>query len=123
MSQITNSDTAAEAGRAAPICSESLKPLFIPLKREYFESFEQRKKSVEYRVHGPRWNKNTCQVGRRVTLSLGYGKQRRIGGVIVSFWQSSAFVENHDFVSCYGRRPNATAACIAIRVDSQNAKV
>lgn len=62
-----------------------MKPLFIPLKKEYFEAFERNKKDTEYRLYGPRWNEKTCTVGRAVTLSCGYGKQRRLNGVITHF--------------------------------------
>lgn len=61
------------------------KPLFIPLKAEYFEDFEARRKTKEYRVYGPRWNERTCTPGREVILSYGYGKKRRLKGVIQSF--------------------------------------
>ncbi|OPY72466.1 MAG: hypothetical protein A4E63_01209 [Syntrophorhabdus sp. PtaU1.Bin050] len=62
-----------------------MKPLFIPLKREHFESFESGAKTTEFRQYGPRWNERTCIVGRPVILSLGYGKQRRLKGVITAF--------------------------------------
>lgn len=61
-----------------------MKNLFIPLKREYFEAFENGSKKHEYRLFGPRWNKETCIVGRPVTLSCGYGKRHRLSGVIKS---------------------------------------
>jgi len=61
------------------------KPLFIPLKAKWFEAFEQCKKTIEYRVYGPRWNEKTCRRGRAVTLSYGYGKARRLYGVITGF--------------------------------------
>jgi hypothetical protein len=54
------------------------KPLFIPLKREYFEAFAANKKTVEIRKYGPRWNERTCFQGRPVLLSLGYGKTQRL---------------------------------------------
>ena len=57
-------------------------PLFIPLCREWFEKFERGEKTTEFRVYGPRWNERTCAPGRSVTLSLGYGKKRRICGTI-----------------------------------------
>jgi hypothetical protein len=62
-----------------------LPPLFIPLKRQFFEAFERGEKDFEYRKLGPRWNEKTCQVGRLVTLSLGYGKHSRLAGVIRDF--------------------------------------
>ena len=61
------------------------RPLFLPLKREYFDAFERGHKIVEYRKYGPRWNERTCVVGRAVTLSCGYGKARRLQGRIVWF--------------------------------------
>lgn len=62
-----------------------MKPLFIPLKREYFEAFKRGDKQQEFRKHGPRWNAKNCTVGRPVVLSLGYGKAHRLHGVITDF--------------------------------------
>lgn len=61
------------------------KPLFIPLNAEYFEAFERGDKDTEYRPNGPRWNERTCRIGRAVTLSYGYGKARRLSGVVIGF--------------------------------------
>ena len=61
------------------------KPIFIPLRREWFEKFARGEKTTEYRVYGPRWNETTCQVGRKVVLSLGYGKNHRLSGEITDF--------------------------------------
>jgi len=61
------------------------KPLFIPLKTEFYELFERGEKTEEYRLYGSRWNENTCTVGRAVTLSKGYGKQNRLTGVVKGF--------------------------------------
>lgn len=61
------------------------KNLFIPLKTEFFEAFERGEKDTEYRAYGPRWNEETCRVGRRVTVSHGYGKARRLIGEVVRF--------------------------------------
>lgn len=62
-----------------------MKPLFIPLYKRFFEQFERGQKQIEYRKYGPRWNEKTCIVGRAVTLSCGYGKKRRLKGVITFF--------------------------------------
>jgi hypothetical protein len=62
-----------------------MKPLFIPLKTEYYRDFECGMKTVEYRLYGPRWNERTCQPGRAVTLSLGYGKRERLHGIVAGF--------------------------------------
>ncbi len=61
-----------------------IKPLFIPLKTEYFNAFKDGTKKHEFRV-GNRWNEKHCTVGRKVTLSKGYGKHERLNGVITSF--------------------------------------
>lgn len=40
------------------------KSLFIPLKAEHYESFEQSRKDKEYRLCGKRWNNKTCYIRR-----------------------------------------------------------
>jgi hypothetical protein len=62
-----------------------IKPLFIPLKRKFFEQFNKGTKNTEYRAYGPRWNYGTCELWRSVVLSLGYGKQKRLRGIITKF--------------------------------------
>lgn len=52
------------------------KPLFVPLKTEWFRAFERGEKTTEYRLYGPRWNESTCVPGRVVTLSHGYSGRR-----------------------------------------------
>ena len=60
------------------------KPLFIPLKKEFFEAFLSGEKTVEYRVYGARWNEKVCFPGREAILSCRYGKNRRIKGIVKS---------------------------------------
>lgn len=62
-----------------------IKPLFIPLKREWFEAFANGSKDTEYRPLIPRWDASVCFTGRPVTLSMGYGKQRRLSGVVAGW--------------------------------------
>ena len=62
-----------------------MKPIFIPLKTEYFEAFADGNKREELRRYGPRWNERTCAVGRAVVLSKGYGKRHRMVGRIWKF--------------------------------------
>lgn len=90
------------------------KPLFVPLKTEWFRAFEAGRKRTEYRLYGPRWNENTCTPGRPVTLSHGYsGKRLR------------AIVRGHSLVKARDV-PNATslwppsATLIAIRLRLHN---
>ena len=62
-----------------------MKPMFIPLKTEYFEAFADGSKREELRRYGPRWNEKTCPVCRDVVLSKGYGKRHRMTGRIWKF--------------------------------------
>lgn len=91
------------------------KPLFIPLKRRYFDEFESGEKAFEYRTYGPRWNEKTCAVGRPVTLSLGYGKHRRLSGVVTSFTTNATPSLIPGWSDCFGDS-HFTAAVIGIRL-------
>lgn len=57
-------------------------PLFVPLARKYFEQFQSREKSSEWRQYGPRWNETTCRPGRAVTLSCGYSGVKLHGHIV-----------------------------------------
>ncbi len=92
-----------------------MKPLFIPLKTEFFEAFEKGTKTVEYRKYGPRWNEKTCEVGRAVTLSHGYGTKRRLQGVVKGFTKKLAIKMGSDWLKCYGNF-DGHAACIEIEL-------
>ncbi len=59
-----------------------MKPLFIPLKGEYFDAFVNGDKFFEYRLYGARWNLETCKMKRQVVLSRGYGAKFRADGYI-----------------------------------------
>lgn len=84
-----------------------MKPLFIPLKRAFYEAFRKGTKVAELRKYGPRWNELTCWVGRDVVLSCGYGKTARLHGSIASV----AIVDSTDLPQedqlavavCYGQ--------------------
>lgn len=90
-----------------------MRPLFIPLRSEYYNAFVAGTKTEEYRRHGPRWNATTCAIGRRVTISKGYGKAHRRTGVVVSF--ESRTMDSRDWLACYGEA--GLAACIGIQLD------
>lgn len=90
-----------------------MKPLFIPLKGEYFDAFANGTKRVEYRLHGPRWNSSVCVVGRPVILSRGYGKARRLKGKIISF--GLRFNQRQSVTDIYSEK--AVLAAIGIEVD------
>jgi hypothetical protein len=94
-------------------------PLFVPLRREYFEAFERGEKHEEFRPYGPRWNEKTCRIGRQVVLSLGYGKSRRLFGRVVSFRTDHAPQKMPAWVHCYGDK-HPVAACIGVALDSLN---
>lgn len=93
-----------------------MKPLFIPLKAEFFDAFEAGTKDEEYRKYGPRWNEKTCPVGRKVTLSYGYGKKRRLSGEIVKVTRDKEPANRPGWVACYGESAN-DAICIKIKLE------
>lgn len=94
------------------------KPLFIPLKTEYYEAFKNGTKTEELRKLGPRWNEKTCGVGRDVILSKGYGKQNRMKGIIwkVEIKNGSMFGTTHKtgIEAVYGTL-DIWIICISIR--------
>lgn len=99
--------------------SNTTKPLFIPLKREYFEAFAEGRKVVEYRRYGARWNERTCRNGRPVVLSLGYGKHRRLRGEVTGFVRYSKEWLGIGWEECYPGVPTSEACGIHIAI-SQN---
>jgi len=50
-----------------------MRPIFIPLRREYYNAFKSGCKQIEYRRVGGQFTLAKCTPGREVTLSLGYG--------------------------------------------------
>ena len=93
--------------------------LFIPLRAEYFNAFALGYKSFEYRQYDPRWNERTCAIGRAVTLSYGYGKQRRLQGRVTSFSICATPSQLPGWDECYGDR-HFSAAVIGITLDGMN---
>lgn len=91
------------------------RPLFIPLKTEYYEQFKRGEKVTEYRLYGPRWNEKTCRVGREVTLSCGYGKKDRITRTISEFNKRDA--------RTYGGLLRATILCLYGTLDKPIAEI
>lgn len=94
-----------------------MKPLFIPLKSEYYEAFKDGSKREELRIYGKRWNEKTCPVGRKVVLSKGYGKQNRLKGRIWRFYKQrgTLFGKNYKaaILDVYGTL-DIDIACISI---------
>lgn len=100
----------------------SRRALFIPLRGVHFDQFERGEKRTEYRQRGPRWNAETCVIGRRVVLSRGYGKQKRLTGTITGFSYDTIPSKLPGWLECYG--PNSgDAACITITLDGTNAQI
>ena len=95
------------------------KPLFIPLNTKYFEAFKAGIKPSELRPYGPRWNEKTCRVGRKVTLSKGYGKHERISGEVTRFRRTTPDhlgAAQNDWIAVYGE-DRTDVAEIFIRED------
>lgn len=96
-----------------------MKPLFIPLRRDFFLAFERGEKRQEFRLWGPRWNDKTCTPGRPVVLSLGYGKNRRLKGVVTALLKTDPEASKllPGWIACYGAEPRA-AAVISIAIEA-----
>ncbi len=94
-----------------------MKPLFIPLKTEFYEAFKRGDKTEELRKYGPRWNEKTCVPGREVILSKGYGKKNRLIGRIWRFKCQSGKLFGSSYRESireiYGSE-NVLIACISI---------
>lgn len=97
--------------------TDTAKPLFIPLNGEFFDAFAAGTKNTEYRLYGPRWNEGTCPIGRRVVLSRGYGKARRLHGKIVDFSADRVVAGYEAFKRCYPDAVDPVAACIRIELE------
>lgn len=93
------------------------RPLFIPLKREYFAAFERGEKTEEFRLLGPRWNEKTVWTGRAVVLSFGYGKARRLRGVVSSMRIECDTAKVPGFRECYGAQAYGPVMCIGIEIE------
>lgn len=57
------------------------KPLFIPLKREFFEAFKDGTKTWELRGINNNFNEKTVVLERKTILALGYTKTRIEGKI------------------------------------------
>jgi hypothetical protein len=90
--------------------SQAVKPLFIPLMGVYYDAFVAGTKTHEYRPLGPRWNLNTCTIGREAVLSRGYGKRSRLTKKIIGTEVMNT--PPPDFVKIYGEG----RLCLAIEL-------
>jgi hypothetical protein len=59
------------------------RPLFVPLRTEYFRAIEAGTKRIEWRAYGPRWNHEVVRRGRAITFSRGYSGER-LHGIVTS---------------------------------------
>jgi hypothetical protein len=102
-----------------------MKPLFIPLKKEYFEEFEHGEKTTEYRQYGPHWNERTCTPGRPVILSCGYSKHRRLKGIIKDFRKVPVLSskDRDSYQSIYGTNASDQVAEIDIELTDANVDI
>ena len=83
-------------------------PLFIPLRRAWFEVFAAGDKRHEWRRQGARRYARTCAIGRPIVLALGYTRAR-LRGVVASFAVRPA---SGDAAAIYGEG----AACAVIGI-------
>ncbi|UDQ96844.1 hypothetical protein AAEX28_07235 [Lentisphaerota bacterium WC36G] len=84
-------------------CQEiaGMKPLFVPLKKQFFEAFKSGEKTAEYRKISNNFNLKTCKIGRKVTLAKGYTKER-LSGIIKSVEICHKPNSLPGWVECYG---------------------
>lgn len=97
-------------------------PLFVPLKREFFEAFAAGTKTREFRKYGPRWNERTCRRGRPVVLSMGYGKAHRLRGRVgtLTIGPASAVRPREAWEACYGpAKPGDRFIAIRIHLEGK----
>ena len=94
-----------------------MKNVFVPLYTKHFNDFKSGVKTEELRLYGKRWNEKTCLVGRKITLSKGYGKHERLYGTISKFKKQhgSLFGSTYraDILERYGTI-DVLIACISI---------
>jgi hypothetical protein len=57
------------------------KPLYVILRRQWFDAFVDGSKTEEWRRYGAHFNEETCSIGRQVTLALGYTRRRMTGRI------------------------------------------
>ena len=88
---------------------------------KFFDAFEDGSKTMEYRRRGPRWNFETCKLGRRVVISRGGGKQRRRTGVIVGCYYCTVPETLPGWTEVYGIGAG-DATVIKIKLDPIPAK-
>lgn len=97
-----------------------MKPLFIPLKTEYYRSFENGTKTHEYRRYSNRWDEVSCRIGRLVVLALGYSGPGRLRGKVSSFRQlrysDLSCANQAAWLQCYGAE-DVTVAEIGIELE------
>lgn len=66
------------------------KPLFIPLRKQWFDAFASGEKVEEYRPYGPRWNEKTLWIGRAAVIANGYSGPGRLNRVVAGLRKISA---------------------------------
>lgn len=83
------------------------KPLWIPLKTEYFVAFERGEKAIEYRLYGGQWTERSVVPGRAAVLGHGYSG-RRLSATVVKLEKRVMDTQ------IYG--PGRLIACIHLQV-------
>lgn len=94
----------------------NLKPVFLPLKRKYWEQFRDGESSVEYRKLGHRWREKAFPSGRGVILSCGYSGPRLLARVRSCSVVNSSNIDGGDglsVVELYG----ANVLVLAIKLE------
>ena len=84
-----------------------IKSIFVPLRTEHWKDFRDRRKSIEWRAWGARWNDRTITPGRPIILSKGYIRDR-LHGVVVKAQRVSRLLAPDAALAIY---PNVETFC------------
>jgi ASC-1-like (ASCH) protein len=69
------------------------KPLFVPLNGVFFDLLADGRKTYELRRQRGAWTTKNVWMGRRATLSYGYGKRHRLDAIILDVKTADSIAE------------------------------
>ena len=81
--------------------------IFVPLRSKHWNDFRDRRKSIEWRAWGTRWNDRTIIPGSTIILAKGYTRDR-LRGVVVRVQRVSRSLAPDAALAIY---PNVETFC------------
>lgn len=93
-------------------------PMYLVLKREYFDAFAEGSKSIEYRRYGGQFTERVYFVGRRVVLATRYDRRALVMPARVTTFRIEPAIKHPDMIEFYGGRlaPGDQVALIGLEV-------